>query len=96
MPLESALSISITEYCYECLSSLSELTHEIVTSCLGDVKETFAHLPPTKVMMTLRLALTDTKVGASLVDTAVLLGKEECMKRLRLALRSMQLKLKRN
>lgn len=94
MPLEPAPTIYITEFCYERLSNLAEFSHDIVASCFVDVKERFAHMPPTKIMMTLRLALTDTKVGASLVDTAVLLGKDECMKRLQLALFSFQSKLK--
>lgn len=53
-----------------------------VEDALHQLKGHFASRSPSSLMLSARLAITNTKVGASLVDTCGLLGRDEVLHRL--------------
>lgn len=84
LPIDTSSTNSIIEHFSHQMSSIGTLSQDSLSSIFTELKNKFSQCPATKIMMTLRLALTGTRVGASLVESALLIGKEECMKRLAL------------
>lgn len=70
------------------LSSSALFTKESISASLSQLKERFPMVKPSELLASLRMAITGTKVGASLVDTMHLLGETEVMQRLESACNS--------
>lgn len=60
----------------------SDFNADFLKRCIDVVKKEHNEIPSTTIMMAIRLAITGTHVGASVIDTMVLLGPTECTHRL--------------
>ena len=60
----------------------SSFDSELAKRAIAVVKKEHSELSSATVMMAIRLAVTGTSVGASVIQTMVLLGREECLHRL--------------
>jgi glutamyl-tRNA synthetase len=61
-----------------------------IGDALHRLKGQFPSRPPSSLMLSARLAITNSKVGASLVDTCALLGRDEVLLRLHNRLQSIK------